>query len=466
MNNFDLDFRNNGDFLKELLDKMPTVVPFLGAGTSHAYGYPLWPDFISKIINVIENGYSSADYEDSNVINNAINNAKELLAEKNFLGAADSIERAVGRLNTYVQHLVLRIAKNEAQKADLGYMVDKQDTGLWGNYLNKFPSRKYLTLNYDSVVENVLKANLDLKNENGSIAIRTPLDFTQPSGQKLRENEFMVYHLHGVYDKPDTLIFSTANYDEFYGKISAKHKRARGFSKELDSLNRDYSFLFIGCRLNGIQDRIYDTLCRINTPAEQFHYAFLNRNEVGESNWNRKEDELMRSNIKVLWYSAEPGNGDEYQQAIKELCGELFPEKIEEIISGQEIIPEQFETRGPAVKIPLKYYRGDNYMFYTVVKDGVFYLTDRGETYERLDKVLELKEPDVQKILHAVINQEQYKENRLVVVKSGKEEKHRWIMIRLENTISDGRFDAEKEKAKYVLVSCVAFMDAMRIFYV
>ena len=455
---FDLGYRNNSYFLFELAEKLQTVVPFLGAGASKAYGFPLWANFINEVIAVIENGQISSDAKEE------IKQAKELLAKKNFLEAIDALEQTVGRLNTYVEHVILRKLDNEAKKARYRYMTEENDTGLWGSYLNRFPSRKYLTLNYDTVIKEVLRANFKLANEDGKTRILTPSDFIHnfSSGQKRPENEYVIYHLHGVYFNPDTLIFSSTNYDDFYGKITEKYKLTRGFPKELDKLNRDYNFLFIGCNLNSTQDKIYKMLFSIigNTSTEQCHYAFLNRNEVGnDDELNKKEDELIKSNIRVLWYSANTDN--EYQQAIKELCSKLFP--VIEKEKAEEVRPELFEEKKP-IEIPLKYQSGDNYKFYIVFKDGVFYLTDKGATYEKLDKVFELKEPDVQKNLSAIAKE--YKEDGLEVAKYGNEEKQRWIMVKLKsNNYGDEEFEREVEEAKHKLIACVSFMDTMRIFY-
>jgi len=404
---------------------------------------------------------------------NRIADAKRFLEKKNFMEAVDILEQTVGRLNAYVQHVILRRFNNEAKMAKASYMIDEKDTGLWGSYLNRFPSRKYLTLNYDPVIENVIGtnlmiANISLSNIKSLVKSLTPLDFIdlRSSGQKIPENGYVVYHLHGLSNKPDTIIFSSTNYDDFYGTINTKQKLTRGFPKELDRLNRDYSFLFIGCSLNNTQDRIYDTLCSINRDAtiEQFHYAFLNRNEIREEKeLDKKEDELLSSNIKVLWYSAVPENDNEYQQAIKDLCEILLPvTEIKEEID--EINIKQFEEKGQQIDIPLKYFRGGDYKFYIVAKEGVFYLTDKGATYEKLDLVFELKERDVQKNLSAIAGE--YKENGLTVVKTGKEEKQRWIMVKL-GSIKYGNevFKREVEEAKHILIACISFMDTMRIFY-
>jgi len=459
---FDTAFRNNSYHLYDLKEYLPNLVPFLGAGASKSYGFPLWYDFISKIIDIIENGQVRS--ESNQDISEKINHAKNLLKEKKLIEAIDYLENIVGRLNTYVEHLMLRILNNEAKRAKLTFMVENKNTGLWGKYLNMFPSKKYLTTNYDIVIETVLRANIRLFNESKKVNILTPFDINRmPRGQKQAENDFVVYHLHGVYTKPETIIFSSANYDDSYGTMSSTLKLTRQFPKLLDDLNRKYSFLFIGCSLNTLQDRIYDTLNIINRSSsiEQFHYAFLNSKEI--TDLNKKEDELMQLNIKALWYSTETGDDNEHQQAIKELCSKLFDKVEDDSKNIVEIVPEQFQNV-KQIEIPLKYSRGNNnYIFYLIVSEEIYYITDKGVTYEKLDEIFELREPDVKKNLHTIIRQ--YENDGLILGKYGQEEKQRWIMIKLKNNKTGEEFEQELEMAIHKLITCISFMDNMRIFY-
>ena len=78
---FDLDFRNNWYHLYDLREQLQTVVPFLGSGTSKAYGFPLWPDFIKGVIGVIENGQINSDAENDTL--STIEEAKQHLSDKN-----------------------------------------------------------------------------------------------------------------------------------------------------------------------------------------------------------------------------------------------------------------------------------------------------------------------------------------------------------------------------------------------
>ena len=115
--------------------------------------------------------------------------------------------------------------------------------------------------------------------------------------------------------------------------------------------------------------------------------------------------------------------------------------------------------------IPLSYFSGEKYKLSLVVdKIGKYYVTDNGETYKYLDSIFELKEYDVVKNLTAIARI--FEKDNLSVVKYGHKESENYIRVELKNKESDTEFNSEIELAKYTLVSCVSFMDNMRIFYI
>jgi hypothetical protein len=58
-----------------------------------------------------------------------------------------------------------------------------------------------------------------------------------------------------------------------------------------------------------------------------------------------------------------------------------------------------------AISFPMYKIDGGIYEIYLVAEDGKFYLSDEGSTYAELDKIFELKEPDVIKNLVAILKQ-------------------------------------------------------------
>jgi WD40 repeat protein len=108
-------------------------------------------------------------------------------------------------------------------------------------------------------------------------------------------------------------------------------------------------------------------------------------------------------------------------------------------------------------RIPITYTTLNTfYEFILVHRDGKYFLSDQCRTYEMLDTVFDLNQPDVMKNLVAILKE-------FGVRKGGKE-----FFIELidwdENT--DSEVSTALAVAKYKLFGCISFMDRMRIFYV
>ena len=75
---------------------------------------------------------------------------------------------------------------------------------------------------------------------------------------------------------------------------------------------------------------------------------------------------------------------------------EFFQRKIRIAPAGQNKF---------AISFPMYKVEGGTYEIYLVADAGKFYLSDEGATYKELDKIFELKEPDVIKNLVAILKQ-------------------------------------------------------------
>jgi len=450
---FNSKFRNNEKNLEELRQNLKNVAPFFGAGISKNYGYPLWDGLLNDIINAIENGKYSTE------ISNSISKAKKKLKEKKYMDAIDILVNDIGQLNRYLEYILENISNTEAKRN-----IHKNQIDNFGDKLVLFPSKTYLTVNYDTVIENELNANPISKD---NIEIFTPLEFI---GKKHRvaEDKFQIYHLHGVYTQPETLIFSRGDYDDFYGTISAENALVRRFGEKIFELYATYCFLFIGYSFNFYQDRLYDILQQIskNPFTKCYHYAFLNTRSV--ENIEKKEKQLLGLKIKVIWYSA--NNNEQHQKAINALFDSIFNEKttsceVENYRECTEVKTIEPFTELQIFNIPLNYFNGDKYKISLIVdKMGKYYVTDNGETYKYLDNIFELKEYDVVKNMTAIAKV--FKKANLSVEKYGQKESEYYIRVHLKNKENDADFNNEVEEAKYALISCISFMDNMQIFYV
>ena len=124
------------------------------------------------------------------------------------------------------------------------------------------------------------------------------------------------------------------------------------------------------------------------------------------------------------------------------------------IFDGLKLLKSESIKKYPP--FPAKYYKSDvEYEFALVEKDGKMYITDQGQTYHMLDAVFDVREPDVQKNLHAIMetcNVSQMEDEFLIEINT-------W-------DVNSETENEEEKEVKHRLLECVSFMNTMRIFYV
>jgi|GEM_PF-5199929 len=97
----------------------------------------------------------------------------------------------------------------------------------------------------------------------------------------------------------------------------------------------------------------------------------------------------------------------------------------------------------------------EEYEFALIELEGKVYISDQGRTIKMLDKLFELKEPDVRKNIDAIVK-------RCDVIKFGDE-----LRIEIKSWKDNPKLENDEVYEKvYRLFSCVVFMDTMQIFYV
>jgi len=133
------------------------------------------------------------------------------------------------------------------------------------------------------------------------------------------------------------------------------------------------------------------------------------------------------------------------------------------IVDERKPLPRYPNPTIPKYQFPAKYCKykicdekyEPEYEFARVEKDGKTYITDQGQTYHMLDAVFDLKELDVQKNLHAIMeicNVSQIEDEFLIEINT-------WD----ENSEKETE---EEKKVKHRLLECVSFMSTMRLFYI
>jgi hypothetical protein len=108
-------------------------------------------------------------------------------------------------------------------------------------------------------------------------------------------------HLHGIYDKPDTIILSELDYEQL--------NTQSGYKAILQTLWTAKHFLFIGCSRDGVMDDDFSTVIRFFNDwfpmLPHSHYILLNEKEIKKGT----HLELLREcNVTAISY------GEDYDQ--------------------------------------------------------------------------------------------------------------------------------------------------------
>jgi hypothetical protein len=120
--------------------------------------------------------------------------------------------------------------------------------------------------------------------------------------------------------------------------------------------------------------------------------------------------------------------------------------QLEEFLQRKISVTQGAENK-LAISFPMYKIEGGLYEIYLVSEDGKFYLSDEGVTYNELDKVFELKEPDVIKNIVTVLKRFGCRKNKTSNA------------FRIECTPQDIHV-----KLSY-LIQALSFMLNMKIFY-
>src|ERR1700720_2089952 len=237
-----------------------TVVAFVGAGCSAAFGYPTWSTFASEMIR-LATGVTPSKHHD---------------ALRRFRGVLDTnASPRSDQLTLFIDFCKSILA--EEQKLDL---YEKKVRTLFGlkrshppynpyHELFKLDIRRFVTTNYEIELERNLIRERNLHSDDpllrnlGAKARRGRQGLLRSFSQntkdyeqlalfalaKIRGNENAVFHCHGRLDDPDSLIASETDYQSWY--FSEKNPSRRIFRQTIELLIESNPLLFVGY---GLQD--------------------------------------------------------------------------------------------------------------------------------------------------------------------------------------------------------------------
>lgn len=254
------------------------IAPFVGAGISKAYNYPLWVEALEQI---------KANLQDLDMTE--VNN---FLESRSYLNAAQQLYiNDPQQFNYYIKKKfeLTEEKKKEIIKDGVPKLLTKISTGA------------IITTNYDKIIETVFE--IERKSFHDFMhGVQQKNQFVK----KLIKGDRCILKLHGDVEYEDTYIFCKDQYDDAYYEVgSDKFDFKKPLPKTLRQIFISHSLLFLGCSLE--QDKTLDLFKSIKDD-QQFeipdHYAIMENIEPENARLKREtENRLLKLNIRPIWYN-------------------------------------------------------------------------------------------------------------------------------------------------------------------
>jgi hypothetical protein len=246
--------------------RSPTgVIPFLGAGTSGPFKYPLWGPFFEQCATTEDRAAITAHVEAGE-----FEQAAQLLVNRD----ADGFYRKVGE--TFARPPAL----DEVPSTPL-------------TRLPLIAPGPVITTNFDPVIESIYQDQGKPFTEERRILGRNNPELVVTA---IQENQSALIKLHGDASRPDSLTFTAVEYKQSYGDFD--HPGPVERLATVVYTNRP--LLFLGCSLE--KDRTLQSLKNVHTRNPYVgHYAVLAA-PYRSSKLDQRVKELAGAGIRPLWY--------------------------------------------------------------------------------------------------------------------------------------------------------------------
>lgn len=248
--------------------KEDRVIPVIGAGVSYAAAaLPGWKGFVERGLEYADNRKLALGSE--------IEDAKKLLEKGDITQGANIMKRILNAPGHPFADWLDDFLSNPKIISDELL-----------NSINNLCTPIILTTNYDNLLYSTTK-----------IKTKKVLDWSQheETAIALKKKKEILLHLHGVYDRPKTIILSSDDYKLLNTNL--------GYKSNLRELWTNYHFLFIGCSKDGVMDEDFSTVVDFlnewfpGVPNE--HFILLHENDIAKG----IQVELARTcNIAAICY--------------------------------------------------------------------------------------------------------------------------------------------------------------------
>jgi len=260
--------------------KKKRVAPFIGAGVSKPYNYPLWGEAIHDIIKKLE-GISASEEKAGKPVSNSLNEIKELFVQKDYIEAVQKLYEH----NKVIVDNTINSKFDGAEFRNLKGIIE---------LIPLLTDGCVITTNFDKLLETIFERR-HIPFQGFMQGIQQYSHFAS----QLVQGSRCILKLHGTFDADETYIFSKQQYDDAYGSDCLDYQRP--LAKVLRQIFISHSLVFIGCSLE--QDRtleLFFDVVRSNVFDIPNHFAFLPRIEGHDD--VQKETLISGAKIKPIWY--------------------------------------------------------------------------------------------------------------------------------------------------------------------
>ena len=256
------------------------VAPFVGAGISRPYKYPLWGELIEYIVKKLES-QSISDQKAGKPANTSLQQVKDLILNRDYLTAVQKLYEH----NKVIVDNIINTKFDGAENKNLKGIIE---------LIPLLTDGCVITTNFDKLLERVFE-------EKSRPFQGFMHGIQQHSGfaSQLVQGSRCILKLHGTFEVNETYIFSKQQYDDAYGCDCLDYTKP--LAKVLRQIFISHSLVFIGCSLE--LDRTLELFLDVvnsNVFDIPNHFAFF---PEFESDNNLEKETLISSvGIKPIWY--------------------------------------------------------------------------------------------------------------------------------------------------------------------
>lgn len=271
--------------------KKQRIAPFVGAGLSKNYGFPLWGEALQAIFEKVKANENLDDHVEEKIFG--------YIERWEYIEAADSLyELAPVIVASYLRN-----------SFDVNSIRDSLKFGSSGiaSLLPELTDACIITTNFDRIIEQIF-ANAHKSIEGYMHGMQQENQFAA----KLVQGEKCILKLHGNFDSQDSHIFSSSQYRHAYGDTKIDYTRQ--LPRTLRQIFISHSLLFIGCSL--YQDKTLEVFQDI-IDSKSFdipsHFSIM----PDSANKDGKEGALLNLKIQPIWYEVVDHDHTQLEQLLR-----------------------------------------------------------------------------------------------------------------------------------------------------